>query len=216
MPVTPDLFRGDGALPFRASCSRRLDNRRQSVQTAAMRRFLPPIAALAALLLPSAALAELPVGTKAPLFRTSVALAGMVKRFNLHAALRRGPVVLYFYPKAFTQGCTLEAHAFAEATGDFAALGATVVGMSADDLPTLQKFSVEACRDKFAVGVATPQVIKAYDVALSRPGMPANLTRRTSYVIGRDGKIVMVHSDMDYRDHVKLTLQAVKGLSRKK
>jgi peroxiredoxin len=181
-----------------------------------MRRLIPPFAALAALMLPSVAHADLPVGTKAPLFRTSIALAGMAKRFSLHSALRRGPVVLYFYPKAFTQGCTLEAHAFAEATDDFAALGATVIGMSADDLPTLQKFSVEACRDKFAVGVATPNIVKSYDVALNRPGMPASLTKRTSYVIGRDGKIVMVHSDMDYRDHVKLTLAAVKGLAKKK
>lgn len=181
-----------------------------------MRKIIAPLAALAALSLSSAAVAELPVGTKAPMFRTSVALAGMVKRFTLRNALRRGPVVLYFYPKAFTQGCTLEAHAFAEATGDFAALGATVVGMSADDLPTLQRFSVEACRDKFAVGVASAQVIKAYDVALNRPGMPASLTSRTSYVIAPDGKIVMVHSDMDYRDHVKRSLDAVRKLAKKR
>lgn len=181
-----------------------------------MRKIIAPLVALAALSLSSAAVAELPVGTKAPMFRTSVALAGMTKRFTLRNALRRGPVVLYFYPKAFTQGCTLEAHAFAEATDDFAALGATVVGMSADDLPTLQRFSVEACRDKFAVGVASPQVIKSYDVALNRPGMPASLTSRTSYVIAQDGKIVMVHSDMDYRDHVKLTLDAVRKLAKKR
>jgi peroxiredoxin len=132
--------------------------------------------------------------------------------FDLKAALKKGPVVLYFYPKAFTQGCTLEAHAFADAIDDFARLGATVVGMSNDDLPTLQKFSTEACRDKFAVAVATPAVIKAYDVALKREGAPAGMTDRTSYVIAQNGKIVMVHSDLDYRDHVKLTLEAVKEL----
>ena len=132
--------------------------------------------------------------------------------FDLKAALKKGPVVLYFYPKAFTQGCTLEAHAFADATDDFAKLGATVVGMSNDDLPTLQKFSTEACRDKFTVAVAAPAVIKAYDVALKREGAPAGMTDRTSYVIAQNGKIVMVHSDLDYRDHVKLTLAAVKKL----
>lgn len=180
-----------------------------------MRRFITTIITIGALALPGMASAELAAGTKAPAFRTSVALAGKVKRFDLRAALRRGPVVLYFYPKAFTQGCTLEAHAFAEASDEFKALGATVIGMSADDLPTLQKFSTEECRDKFAVGVATPQIVKAYDVALSRSGMPSGLTTRTSYVIARDGKVTMVHSDMDYRDHVRLTLDAVRKLSEK-
>jgi peroxiredoxin len=86
--------------------------------------------------------------------------------------------------------------------------------MSADDLPTLQKFSTEACRDKFTVAVATPAIIKDYDVALKRDGMPAGMTDRTSYVIARDGKITMVHSELDYRDHVKLTLEAVQKLKK--
>ncbi|SFG25044.1 Peroxiredoxin [Novosphingobium sp. CF614] len=181
-----------------------------------MHKLLAPMIALVALSLPTAGFAELPVGTKAPMFRTSVALGGKAMRFSLQRALRRGPVVLYFYPKAFTQGCTLEAHAFADAADEFAALGATVIGMSADDLPTLQKFSTEACRSKFAVGVASPVIIKGYDVALSRPGMPSGFTDRTSYVIGRDGIITMVHSDLDYRDHVKLTLAAVRKLATKR
>ena len=170
------------------------------------------IAAGAALVMPSTAFAELPIGTTAPMFRTSVAQAGKSMRFSLRTALRRGPVVLYFYPKAFTQGCTLEAHAFAEANDDFAALGAIVVGLSADDLPTLQRFSTEACRDKFAVGVASPQIIKDYDVALRLPGKPM-ITSRVSYVIAQDGKITMVHADADYRDHVKLALEAVRKLA---
>lgn len=179
-----------------------------------MRKFLAPIAALIALSLPSAAFAELPVGYKAPMFRTSVALAGKTMRFSLRSKLRRGPVVVYFYPKAFTKGCTLEAHAFAEATDEFTALGATVIGLSADDLPTLQKFSTEECRNKFAVGVASPQIIKGYDVELSQPGSSTSMTNRTSYVIAQDGTITMVHSDMDYRQHVKLTLAAVKKLAK--
>lgn len=167
-----------------------------------------------AFLLPAAASAELPVGAKAPMFRTSVALAGKASRFSLRTALRRGPVVLYFYPKAFTQGCTLEAHAFAEAADDFGKFGATVIGLSADDLPTLQRFSTEACRDRFAVGVASPQIIRSYDVALQRPGTPM-MTSRVSYVIAQDGTITMVHSDMDYRDHVRLALDAVRKLTQK-
>ena len=121
-------------------------------------------------------------------------------------------MVLYFYPKAFTKGCTLEAHAFAEATPEFAKNGATVIGLSADDLPTLRKFSTEACRDKFAVGVATPGIVKAYDAALMRQGAASGVTERTSYVIAPNGRIAFVHSDMDYRDHVTKTLAAVKAM----
>ncbi len=169
-------------------------------------------AAMAAITLSTGAHAQLPVGAKAPQFTTTGALAGKPYAFDLAKALRKGPVVLYFYPKAFTQGCTLEAHAFAEASGDFAALGAQVIGMSADDLPTLEKFSTAECRDKFAVATATPAIIKSYDVALNRPGIPSGLTDRTSYVIAQNGKITLVHTDLDYKDHVKLTLDAVKAL----
>jgi peroxiredoxin len=176
------------------------------------RRILPAVTVLSALAFPSVGQAELPVGAKAPDFATHGALGGKAFDFKLRDALRRGPVVLYFYPKAFTQGCTLEAHAFAEAYDDFHAAGATVIGMSNDDLPTLQRFSTEACRNKFAVATATPAIIKAYDVDLKREGVSTGLTSRTSYVIARDGKITMVHSNMDWRDHVRLTLEAVRAL----
>ena len=176
-----------------------------------IKRTLAAAAALA-LLLPSAAMAELPVGVTAPDFATQGALAGKTMPVSLKALLAKGPVVLYFYPKAFTSGCTMEAHAFAEATAEFAKAGATVLGMSNDDLPTLQKFSTAECRDKFTVAAASKDVIKAYDVSLSVAGVSTGLTKRTSYVIAQDGKIVMVHSDMDYRDHVKLTLEAVQKL----
>ncbi len=179
-----------------------------------MLRMLLPFAALAALL--HAPLhAELPKGSTAPMFSTSVAKAGKEGRFNLQQALRRGPVVLYFYPKAFTKGCTLETRAFAEAHDQFAAAGATVVGMSADNIATLKRFSVEECRNKFAVGVATPAIIKAYDVGIGLAGISSGYTNRTSYVIGRDGKVAFVHSEMDYRDHVSKTLAAVKALQKK-
>ena len=177
------------------------------------KRILTAIAALAALSLPATLQAELPQGSAAPNFITRGALAGKPFAFNLRAALRRGPVVLYFYPKAFTQGCTLEAHAFAEASDDFHAAGATIVGMSVDDVPTLQRFSTEACRDKFAVASATPQIISAYDVALRQAdGGPTGLTSRTSYVISREGRIAMVYTNMNYADHVRLTLEAVRAI----
>ncbi|MBT0669708.1 peroxiredoxin [Novosphingobium profundi] len=178
-----------------------------------MRKIVLPFAALGLSLMPVAALADLPVGAKAPTFVTKGAKGGKEISFDLAAALKKGPVVLYFYPKAFTQGCTLEAHAFAEATDDFAKMGATVIGMSGDDLPTLKKFSTEECRDKFAVATASPKVIGEYDVALKREGVPDGLTKRVSYVIAPSGKIVMVHADSDYRDHVKLTLEAVRKLA---
>lgn len=179
-----------------------------------IRRILA-FAALA-LALPSAASAELATGAKAPNFTARGAIAGKVFTVNLATALKKGPVVLYFYPKAFTQGCTLEAHAFAEASADFRAAGATVIGMSNDDLPTLQRFSTEACRDKFAVAAATPAIIKAYDVDLVRDGKSTGYTKRTSYVIGQDGRVRLVHSDMDYKDHVKMTLNAVKAIKGKR
>src|SRR4051812_1945823 len=153
--------------------------------------------------------AALKVGQTAPDFSTTGAVGG--KEFNLHLAeqLKHGPVVLYFFPKAFTSGCTAEAHAFSEATADFRKAGARVIGLSADDLPTLKRFSVEECRSAFPVATASPATVRAYDVAwAAKPG----LTDRTSYVIARDRRIVMVHSDLDYKDHVAKTLAAVRGL----
>lgn len=177
------------------------------------KRFIAAAAALAALILPAASQAELPQGARAPGFAARGALAGRSFAFNLQAALRRGPVVLYFYPKAFTQGCTLEAHAFAAASDDFRAAGATVIGLSADDLPTLQRFSTEACRDKFAVVSATRQIIQAYDVDLKKPdGTSSGLTSRTSYVIGRNGRVQMAYTNMNYAEHVRRTLEAVRSL----
>lgn len=170
-------------------------------------------AAIGLALLPAASFADLPKGARAPLFATQGAIAGKAFAFNLRAALRKGPVVLYFYPKAFTQGCTLEAHAFAEASDEFKAAGATLLGLSADDLPTLKRFSTEACRDKFPVAIATPAIIKGYDVALKKPdGTATGLTSRTSYVIGKDGKVQLVYTNMDYKEHVARTLAAVKAL----
>lgn len=177
-----------------------------------MNRILLAAATAFAFMAAPAAHAQLAPGALAPDFTSQGALKGKPFAFNLKNALKKGPVVLYFYPKAFTQGCTLEAHAFAEATPSFRKAGAQVIGMSSDDIATLQKFSTEACRDKFAVVAASPQVIAAYDVDLKQNGVSTGLTTRTSYVIVRNGKVAMVHADMNYRDHVKLTLAAVEKL----
>lgn len=152
--------------------------------------------------------AALPVGKVAPDFRTMGALNGKPFRLHLKEQLKAGPVVLYFYPKAFTKGCTLEARAFSEANAQFVAAGARVIGLSGDDLATLKRFSVEGCRGKFPVATASPKVIADYDVRLPAVAM----SNRTSYVIAQNGKIVFVHSDLDWKDHVAKTLAAVRAL----
>jgi len=152
--------------------------------------------------------AALPAGASAPDFTAAGSLAGKPIQFQLSQALQRGPVVLYFYPAAFTPGCTLEAHAFAEATDDFAALGATVVGVSVDDLATLHRFSASECRGKFAVlSDADRKITKAYDAAL--PFKP-DVADRVSYVIAPGGKVVYQYTSMNPGKHVENTLQAVK------
>lgn len=156
--------------------------------------------------------AALPVGARAPDFTTSGALAGKPFRVNLRAQLRKGPVVLYFFPKAFTKGCTLEARAFSEATADFKKAGAQVIGLSADDLPTLRRFSVEECRNAFPVATANKVMIRGYDVSMPVAGKVIKMTNRTSYVIAPNGRIVMAHSDMDWSEHVAKTLAAVRAL----
>ena len=172
-----------------------------------MRKLLFAITATS--LLSSPALAALKVGSKAPNIETVGAVGGKEFKLNLAEQLRKGPVVLYFFPKAFTSGCTAEAHAFSEAIGDFKKAGAQVIGMSADNIATLKDFSVKECRSAFPVATATPATQKAYDVAwAAHPG----ITTRTSYVIDRSGKIVMVHDDLDFSKHVAQTLAAVKTL----
>jgi thioredoxin-dependent peroxiredoxin len=175
----------------------------------------PALAAAAALTLAAIpAHAELAVGSIAPDFATQGALAGKPLPVALKPLLGKGIVVLYFYPKAFTQGCTLEAHAFAEASADFAKAGATVIGMSADTLDSLEKFSTAECRDTFAVASATPEIIKAYDVPLVRDGVDTGLASRTSYVITPDGRIAFAHTDMDWHSHVEQTLALVQKLNQ--
>ena len=164
---------------------------------------------LSALVIAASAEAALPQGAKAPDFVTMGAIGGKPFKLHLSDELRKGPVVLYFFPKAFTEGCTAEAHAFSDAIGDFKKAGAQVIGMSADKLPILKKFSVEHCRSAFPVATATPATQRAYRVAWAEhPG----LTTRTSYVIDQRGRIAMVHDDLDFSQHVAKTLAAVRSL----
>lgn len=175
-----------------------------------MRRCL--VIGLAALALQSPfSHAALPTGSAAPLFSLQAALGGEVFDFSMREALKQGPVVLYFYPAAFTSGCTIEAHNFAEAVDDYKQYGATVLGVSADNIDTLKEFSVSACRSKFAVAADTDAgVIGAYDARMAyRP----DRADRISYVITPDGKIYYEFSSRSPDNHVENTLEAVKKWS---
>jgi peroxiredoxin len=169
-----------------------------------MKRLL--IAAGACCSLAGPLYAELQPGASAPPFTTEATLAGKPFSFSLAAALQSGPVVLYFYPAAFTTGCTVEAHDFAEATERFKALGATVIGVSHDTIETLNKFSVSECRNKFAVA-SDPDlsISNAYDAKI----FLTHYSNRTSYVIAPDGKIIYAYSALDPDKHVENTMAAV-------
>jgi peroxiredoxin len=165
-------------------------------------------ATLATLLVTIPVYAALPDGAKAPDFSTKATLAGKEFHFALADALKKGPVVLYFYPAAFTPGCTIEAHDFAEATDKFAALGATVIGVSHDPIEKLDKFSVSECRNKFPVASdADGSIMKAYDSVM--PAHP-DYANRTSYVIAPTGEIIYSYTAMQPDKHVENTMTAVK------
>ena len=152
--------------------------------------------------------AALDVGDAAPNFTVTAALGGKAFRFNLAESLAKGPVVLYFFPAAFSVGCSIEAHEFAEAIGRFEALGATVIGVSSDDIETLGKFSVQACQGKFPVASdQNQQVMKSYDAVMAlRP----DYANRISYVIAPDGKVIYNYQSLNPSRHVEKTLAALK------
>jgi peroxiredoxin len=167
--------------------------------------------ALGFCLFAGAAGATLAVGDTAPDFSLPAALGGNPFRFSLSDALKRGPVVVYFYPKSFTRGCTIEAHEFAEAAADFAAAGASLIGISADPLATQLEFSSKECRDKFPVAADPGHgVIEAYDSL--RTGAPGGIADRISYVIAPDGKVAFVYSDRLPDKHIEGTLAVVRRL----
>jgi len=169
-----------------------------------MRRLIP--LGLGCCLLASPLYAALKIGAQAPVFTTSATLAGKPFTFSLADALKNGPVVLYFYPAAFTKGCTVEAHEFAEATDQFKALGATVIGVSHDAIDTLNKFSVSECRNKFAVASdADKKISTAYDANL----FITSYSSRTSYVIAPNGTILYEYTAMNPDKHVENTMAAV-------
>ncbi len=161
-----------------------------------------------ALSLPSVpAQAALKPGDTAPDFTLPSAVGGKDGSFSLAERLKNGPVVLYFYPKSFTRGCTIEAHEFADHSDDFAAAGASLLGVSSDTIEVQREFSTKECRDKFPVG-ADPSLstIKAYDAKREKPGASGEtVADRISYVIV-DGKVVFALTDSNPVKHVESTL----------
>src|SRR5579872_7293634 len=157
-----------------------------------MQRLFAAAYAFSLSLAPAAA--ALKVGAAAPDFTAPATLGGKEFTFALADALKKGPVVLYFYPAAFTKGCTIEAHEFAEAVDEYKKYGATVIGVSHDNIDTLTKFSVSECRSKFPVAAdADSKVIGAYDAGLP---MHSSMANRVSYVIAPDGKIIYEYTSL--------------------
>ncbi|KXU91425.1 peroxiredoxin [Paraburkholderia monticola] len=152
--------------------------------------------------------ATLKPGDTAPAFTAEASLGGKTYTYSLADELKKGPVVLYFYPAAFTKGCTIEAHEFAEAVDEYKKYGASVIGVSHDNIDTLTKFSVSECRSKFPVAAdADAKVISAYDAGMP---MKAGMANRVSYVIAPDGKIIYEYTDLSPEKHVENTLNALK------
>ncbi|MBL8629589.1 MAG: peroxiredoxin [Rhodospirillaceae bacterium] len=200
-----------------------------------MKKFLPR-AFLATALLSTAlalpAIAALKQGEKAPDFDAQASLAGKEFKFSLKDALKKGPVVVYFYPSAYTQGCNIQAHTFAENKEKFDAAGATIIGVSQDSIARLNQFSAdpEYCAGKFPVASdADGSIAKSYNLSVreGRPGMKDSkgndidhgFTERTTFVINPDHQILATLSSADDKitpaDHVDKSLAIVEGLKKK-
>lgn len=175
---------------------------------------LAAIGAIATLTLASPSFAALKVGTQAPDFSAPAYLAGKPFTFKLADALKKGPVVVYFFPAAHTAGCNLEAHLFSQAIDQFKAQDATVIGVTAGNVDQLADFSreTEHCGGKFPVA-ADPgaKIAGQYDAVLT---LKPEWSNRTSYVIAPSGSIVHVYSDLNPNKHVKETLDSVKALKK--
>lgn len=174
-----------------------------------------PIAAVALAAMAIPAVAEpLKVGAAAPDFTLTTTTGGKHAKFHLKDELKKGPVVLYFFPKANTPGCDAEAGLFSAATPDFHKAGATLIGVSTDKIETLDVFSVKKCESAFPLG-ADPSASLAEQYGVKSSFGPMTIASRTSYVIGTDGKIAFVHSDRNFAQHASLTLAHARALMGK-
>lgn len=178
--------------------------------------ILAAAAAIALGAFSTASQAELKVGAQAPEFSLPAWLAGKPFTFDLDAALKKGPVVVYFFPAPHTSGCNVEAHLFSEAIDQFKALNATVIGVTAGNLDQISDFSKETdhCSGKFAVAADKGAAIaKEYDSILT---MKPDWSNRTSYLIDQSGKVAAAYSALSPKDHVGEMLAALKALPHEK
>jgi thioredoxin-dependent peroxiredoxin len=181
---------------------------------------------LMAALCATPAFAALKPGDMAPDFTAAGSLGGKDFNFHLKDALKKGPVVVYFYPSAYTGGCDLEAHTFAEQADKFAAAKATVIGVSADDLGRLKQFSADPqfCAGKFPIASdADTKIAQSYNLTVTPPREGAKdvnkvdinhaFIERVTYVIGKDGKIIATLSSKEDKlspdQHVEKSLALV-------
>lgn len=172
--------------------------------------------------------AALSTGEKAPTFKAPASLDGKVFEFSLDEALAKGPVVVYFYPSAFTGGCSLQAHTFAVKHDEFAAAGASIIGVSLDNIERLNEFSSdpEFCAGKIAVASDEGgKIARSYQVKVSEAKQGAKDSRgklighgfaeRTTFVVKPDGKVAAVIGGVSPIENVEQSLQAVQALARK-
>jgi len=172
------------------------------------------------------AFAALKVGDTAPDFSAKASLGGKEFTFSLKDALKKGPTVVYFYPSAYTGGCDLEAHTFAENADKFASAGASIIGVSADNMERLNTFAADPnfCAGKFPIASdESLTVAKSYDLSTTPPREGAKDVRgieighgfieRVTYVIGKDHKVIAVMSSKDDKlspdQHVEKSLAIV-------
>lgn len=159
----------------------------------------------------SPSVAAIEQGARAPDFTLNAAKGGQAYRLNLAQELRKGPVVLYFFPAAFTPGCTVEANLFAEKSDDFQKLGAQVIGVTAGNIDRVAEFSKVECRDKFAVAADPGAAVAArYEAAMQIAGKPM-MSNRTSFVIAPDGRILLRYTDRKPQGHITQTMAAVQA-----
>src|SRR5579863_329570 len=178
------------------------------------------------------AFAALKVGDTAPDFTAKASLAGKEFTFSLEDALKKGPAVVYFYPSAYTKGCDLEAHTFAENKEKFDAAGATIIGVSADSIARLNQFSADPdyCAGKFPVASdADRKIANSYNLTANSPKAGTKDVRgveidhdfieRVTFVIGKDHKIIATLSSADDKlspdQHVEKALEIVQKLAAK-
>jgi thioredoxin-dependent peroxiredoxin len=192
-----------------------------------MRRNL--IATLLSLALAAPVLAALKAGDAAPDFTAQASLAGKSFSYSLADALKKGPVVVYFYPSAFTEGCNIQAHTFSERRGDFDAAGATIIGVSLDSISRLNDFSADPkyCAGKIAVASdADGKIADSYKLKVQHAPSPVPDSRgvmidhgfaeRTTFVVTPDGKIVATIGNMKPTDNVEEALKTVQKIAKDK